>query len=95
MNWKKDLKLSDLDGAAPVEVTCRRCGQTRTETAAALMRQAGLEQAYLDEVERALKCAGRTCHGSVASHSFTMARRRALSVGWHRALVSSAISFDP
>ena len=54
-----DLKLADLDDAAPVEVTCCRCGQTRTETAAALMRQPGLEQAYLDEVERVLKCAAR------------------------------------
>lgn len=65
MNWKTDLKLSDLDDAAPVEVTCRRCGQTRTETAAALMRRPEFEQAYLDEVERALKCAGRSCQGPV------------------------------
>jgi hypothetical protein len=65
MNWKTDLKLSDLYDTAPVEVTCRRCGQTRTETAEALMRHAGLEQACLDEVERALKCAGRSCHGPV------------------------------
>lgn len=65
MSWKTDLKLSDLGDPDPVEVTCRRCGQTRTETAAALMRQPGLEDAYLDEVERALKCASRTCHGPV------------------------------
>ena len=65
MNWKTDLKLSDLDGAAPVEIACRRCGQTRTETAATLMRHPGLEQAYLDEVERALRCSSRSCHGPV------------------------------
>ncbi len=65
MNWKTDLKLSDLDGAAPVEISCRVCGQTRTESATALMRRAELAQAYLDEVERALKCASRTCHGPV------------------------------
>jgi hypothetical protein len=65
VNWKTDLKLSDLDGATPVEIACRRCGQTHTETAAALMRRPQLEQAYLDEVERALKCAGRSCHGPV------------------------------
>jgi hypothetical protein len=29
------------------------------------MRQPEFEQAYLDEVERALKCASRTCHGPV------------------------------
>jgi len=50
-----NLKLSDLEGAAPVEIACRRCGQTRTETAAALMHLPEFEQAYLDEVERALK----------------------------------------
>ena len=65
MNWKTDLKLSDLANADPLEVTCRHCGQTRTETPAALMCQPELEQAYLDEVERALKCAGRSCQGPV------------------------------
>ena len=39
MNWKTDLKLSDLVAAAPVEIACRVRGQTRTETAAALMRR--------------------------------------------------------
>ena len=29
------------------------------------MRQPGFEQAYLDEVERALRCAGRSCRGPV------------------------------
>lgn len=65
MNWKTDLKLSDLEDAAPIEIACRVCGQTRTETAATLMRQSELEQAYLDEVERALNCASRTCRGPV------------------------------
>ncbi len=65
MNWKTDLKLSDLDGTAAVEITCRRCGQTRTETAAALARRPEMEQVYLDELERALKCTGRSCHGAV------------------------------
>jgi hypothetical protein len=65
VNWKTDLRLSDLESSAPVEVLCRQCGQSRTETAATLMRLPGLTQAYLDEVERALKCAGRTCRGPV------------------------------
>jgi hypothetical protein len=59
------MKLSDLDGAAPVEIACRVCGQTRTETAAALMRRPEFVQTYLDEVERALKCASRPCKGPV------------------------------
>ena len=29
------------------------------------MRRPEFEQAYLDEVERGLKCASRTCHGPV------------------------------
>lgn len=65
VNWKTDPKLSDLEGAAPVEMACRACRQSRTETAAALMTRPGLEQAYLDEVERALRCAGRSCRGPV------------------------------
>src|SRR5215207_6707354 len=65
VNWKTDLRLSDLDGAAPLEIVCRVCGQTRTETAEALLREPALKQAYLDEVERALKCAGRFCRGPV------------------------------
>lgn len=65
MNWKTDLKLADLEAAAPIEIACCVCGQTRTETAAALMSRPGLEQAYLDEVESALRCAGRSCRGGV------------------------------
>lgn len=65
MNWKTDLKLSDVEGAAPIEIACRVCGQTRTETAAALMCHTEFKQAYLDEVERGLRCAGRSCRGTV------------------------------
>ena len=65
MNWKTDLKLSDLEGSAPIEIACRVCGQTRTETAAALMCRTEFEQAYLDEVEGALNCRGRSCRGLV------------------------------
>ena len=38
---------------------------TDTETAAALMLRPEFAQVYLDELERALKCASRTCHGPV------------------------------
>jgi hypothetical protein len=65
VNWKTDLRLSDLDSAAPLEIVCRVCGQTRTETAEALLREPAFKQAYLDEVERAPKCAGRFCRGPV------------------------------
>lgn len=65
MNWKTDLKLSDVEGDRPVEIACRVCGQTRTETAAALLCNPELKQAYLDEVERVLRCSGRSCRGPV------------------------------
>jgi len=29
MNWKTDLKLSDLDHHTRLEITCRSCGHSR------------------------------------------------------------------
>jgi hypothetical protein len=65
VNWKTDLKLSDLEAGALIEITCRRCGQIRTDTAATLICRPEFDQAYLDEVERALRCASRFCLGPV------------------------------
>jgi hypothetical protein len=65
MNWKTDLKLADLDPTTRLEVTCKRCGLSRYEQQAALMQRAELKQAYLDEVERALRCSNRFCKGDV------------------------------
>jgi len=65
MNWKTDLKLSDLDASARIEITCRRCGLTHFSRAETLMQRKELTHAYLDEVERALFCASRSCHGLV------------------------------
>jgi hypothetical protein len=65
VNWKTDLKLADLDRRQAIEVTCRACGQTRTDTAGVLMALPGLKQAYLDEVERDLRCSSRFCRGPV------------------------------
>jgi len=65
MNWKTDLKLADLDAATRVEVTCKRCGLCHYEPCAALMRNPELAQAYLDEVEHALRCSDRFCRGAV------------------------------
>jgi hypothetical protein len=65
MNWKTDLKLADLDPAARLEVTCKRCGLSRYEQQAALMQRPELAQAYLDEVERTLRCSNRRCPGAV------------------------------
>jgi hypothetical protein len=65
MNWKTDLKLADLDAATRLEVTCKRCGLCRYEPREALLRQQELAQAYIDEVERALRCSNRFCRGAV------------------------------
>ena len=65
MNWKTDLKVSDLEASAPVEIACRICGQTRTETAGALRLRPEFKQVYLDEMERELRCADRLCGGPV------------------------------
>ncbi len=66
MSWKTDLKLADLDAATALEVACKRCGLTRYETQAELMkRQPEFRCAYLDEVEYGLCCANRFCRGGV------------------------------
>ncbi len=65
MNWKTDLRISDLDPAARIELTCKRCGITHYLTPAQVMQQPGMQQAYLDEAERRLRCASRFCRGPV------------------------------
>lgn len=65
MNWKTDLKLSDLDPGTPLEVVCRRCGLARYEKQSELLQQPVFRQAYLDEVEAGLRCKDRFCKGSV------------------------------
>jgi len=65
MSWKTETRLSDLDSATRLEVTCRHCGLTRYETPAALMTQPKLRQARLDAVEKSLRCANRFCQGEV------------------------------
>jgi hypothetical protein len=65
VNWKTDLKLADLEGPTPIEITCKRCGLTRYETQAQLIMQRGFGNLYLDEVEYSLHCANRFCRGGV------------------------------
>ena len=65
MNWKTDLKLSDLEAATSIEVVCKRCGLSHYQTQAQLMKRPDLEHAYLDEVEKVLHCASRSCRGEV------------------------------
>ena len=65
MNWKSDLRLSDLPSIERLEVTCRRCGRARYERAAQLLTRKDFAQAHLDEVEARLKCSDRHCGGPV------------------------------
>lgn len=65
MTWKTDLKLADLAAAARLELTCRRCGLTHYERAVDLTARTELAQAYIDEVERALRCSDKACRGSM------------------------------
>lgn len=65
MNWKTDLKLTDLDATTAIEIVCKKCGLTRYETQAALLKRLDLKHAYLDEVERSLQCSNRFCRSQV------------------------------
>jgi ribosomal protein L37E len=65
VNWKSDLKLDDLDAGTSIEITCKRCGLTRYETQAEIMNRGGFHRAYLDQVEKALRCNGHFCKGPV------------------------------
>ena len=65
MNWKTDLRLSDLDPATPIEIVCKNCGLSRYETQSQLLARTELKHAFLDEVERSLQCSDRFCRSSV------------------------------
>ncbi|MCA0423165.1 MAG: hypothetical protein LCH61_07540 [Proteobacteria bacterium] len=65
MNWKTDLKLSDLDLYTRLEITCRSCGHSRYETRDSLSTNPKLAQLYLDQIEGHLRCSKRTCRGAV------------------------------
>lgn len=65
MNWKTDLRLSDLERTDRLEIACRACGKARYEAAGDLRDRPGFEFAYLDEVEHGLRCRDRFCQGRV------------------------------
>lgn len=65
MNWKTDLKLSDLEAGSRIEATCRKCGLTHYEQVAQLRARPDMKHLYLDEAERLLRCASRFCRGPV------------------------------
>jgi ribosomal protein L37E len=65
VSWKRDLKLSDLESPQRIEITCRRCGKSRYETAGELLARRGFRSLYIDEAEHALTCRDRFCRGRV------------------------------
>lgn len=65
MSWKAELKLADLPPEERLEIVCRACGKARYETVRDLLACDAFSQAYIDEVERGLHCAGRFCRGRV------------------------------
>lgn len=65
MNWKSELKIDDLDPAVELEIACKRCGLTRYETPAAILKRGGFRRTYLDQVENKLRCKNLFCNGAV------------------------------
>ncbi len=65
MNWKKEIKVSDLSPDTLLEVICKKCGNGRYMTQSELLAMPGMKHAYIDEVEKALRCHLRFCSGLV------------------------------
>ena len=65
MNWKTELQISDFDAATRFEIACKTCGLTRYEDQSKLAVLPDMKRAYLNQVERALRCSGRGCRGPV------------------------------
>jgi hypothetical protein len=65
MNWKRDLKLSDLADGTKLEIVCKRCDTVRYETKEELSQRPLMAQYFIDEVGKALRCNSRFCKGHV------------------------------
>jgi hypothetical protein len=65
VNWKKEIKVTDLDPDTLVEVICKKCGNGRYATQSELLEMPGMKNAYIDEIEKALRCNMRFCSGAV------------------------------
>jgi len=65
MNWKTNLRVSDLEPDQRLEVTCRLCGHVHYLTRQTIVMKPNDAQLYLDEVERRSRCKARKCNGPV------------------------------
>jgi len=65
VNWKTNLRMSDLEPDQRLEVTCRTCGHVHYLTRQSIIVSPDDVQLYLDEVEHRIKCKARKCCGAV------------------------------
>lgn len=65
MNWKRNLRVGDLDAGQRLEMTCVSCGHVHYLTPAAVMVSPEREYLYLDELEAETVCRARGCRSRV------------------------------
>lgn len=63
MNWKTDLRATDLGDDVRLELTCKRCGAVRFLSSDAILARSGGRHLYLDQVETRARCRQRGCNG--------------------------------
>jgi hypothetical protein len=82
VNWKTDLKLTDLNATTAIEIVCKRCGVVRYETQAQLLAQFDFQHAIWMRLNTA--CIVQTASAMVecAFRSLTMISTRASSGAW-------------
>lgn len=64
MSWKRERQLADMDPKVRIEIVCQRCRLTYYKVPAEIIT-ADNGRKYVDEIERDLRCATRTCGGRV------------------------------
>jgi hypothetical protein len=65
VNWKKEIQINDLDPDTLIEVICRKCGNGRYASQSEILEMPGMQRAYMDEVEKAMRCHMRFCKGHI------------------------------
>ena len=66
MNWKRRLRITDVDPTDRFELTCKKCKRLYYMTSVEILKKyPEMKQFWLDEVERDLKCITRLCRGDV------------------------------
>ncbi len=65
MNWKTDLRATDLGDDVRLELSCRRCGAVRFLSPAEILARRGASQLYLDQIEARARCRQRGCKGAM------------------------------